>query len=926
MGLDTTSFSQTRVVAYIPTWANFPGIVNTADLTKVTHLNIAFSNPNSSGALTGVSAGNITTVVNAAHAKNVKVLMSIGGAGAPASTYSSLLSNANTSNNFVAQLVQYAVSNNLDGIDIDIEGDVLDGSNVTASQYQTFVTQLAAALHAKNKIMTAALATWFGDYVTNTAAAQFDFINVMSYDAAIPGTGDAPGQHSSYQFAVDDFNYWHGTKGVPGAKLTVGLPFYGYGWGTYAQPGNNEFAYVDIVNQYPGAENNDQVGSGSNAIYYNGIPTIKKKTAFAIANASGVMIWELTEDAPGAKSLLSAINQVITGTITNQPPTVSITSPANNTSFTAPASITINATAADADGTVSKVDFYNGSTLLGTDATSPYSFVWTNVAAGSYVITAKATDNSNVVTTSSAVNITVTNPATESPYGGTAWVIPGKIEAENYDLGGQGLAYNDNTAANQGGAYRTDGVDIEACSDTGAGYDVGYIVAGEWLNYTVNVTTAGTYSLSMRVAAITAGLTFHVELNGTNISGPITVPNTGGWQNWQTVTVNNISLTAGQKILKVAMDSGNFNINYFTFASTTTVNQPPTVSITSPANNASFTAPASITITANAADADGTVSKVDFYNGTVLLGTDATSPYSLVWTNVATGTYALTVKATDNANAVTTSSVVNVTVTTVTVNQPPTVSLTSPANNASFSAPASITINATAADVDGSVSKVDFYNGSTLLFSDATSPYSYNWTNVAAGSYSITAKATDNAGASTTSSVVKVVVNAVVSNSCTGIANYVENGGYVAGSKVQNAGSQYQCKPYPYSGWCNGAAWAYGPGTGSYWTDAWTLVGSCSSAARSADDASSVSSSMISNNPNPFVSTTTINVSVAEAGEVSVMVYDKTGQVVGVVVETYLAAGTYAYGFDASHLKADVYFVKCHSASGVATQKMIKVQ
>jgi hypothetical protein len=58
---------------------------------------------------------------------------------------------------------------------------------------------------------------------------------------------------------------------------------------------------------------------------------------------------------------------------------------------------------------------------------------------------------------------------------------------------------------------------------------------------------------------------------------------------------------------------------------------------------------------------------------------------------------------------------------------------------------------------------------------------------------------------------------------------YVENGGYVAGSQVQNAGEIYQCKPYPYSGWCNGAAWAYAPGTGSYWTDAWTLISSCTS-------------------------------------------------------------------------------------------------
>jgi uncharacterized protein (DUF608 family) len=84
------------------------------------------------------------------------------------------------------------------------------------------------------------------------------------------------------------------------------------------------------------------------------------------------------------------INIVATG---DAPPTVSITSPANGATFTAPASVTINAAAADSDGTVSKVDFYRGTTLLGTDTSSPYSYSWTNVAAGSYILTAKATDN-----------------------------------------------------------------------------------------------------------------------------------------------------------------------------------------------------------------------------------------------------------------------------------------------------------------------------------------------------------------------------------------------------------------------------------------------------------------------------------------------------------------------------------------------------
>jgi hypothetical protein len=409
---------------------------------------------------------------------------------------------------------------------------------------------------------------------------------------------------------------------------------------------------------------------------------------------------------------------------------------------------------------------------------------------------------------------------TQSPYGGTVRNIPGTIEAEHYDLGGEGVAYHDLTAGNSGSAFRTDDVDIEATTDAGTGYNVGWIQAGEWLEYTVNVTTAGAYTLDVRVASTSAGKTFHVEINNVNVSGTITVPNTGGWQNWQTVTVSTSSLTTGQKVMKIAMDAGDFNINKVVFSSGS--NPPPSVSITSPSSGATFTAPASVTINANASD-NGSITKVDFYNGSTLLGTDTSSPYSYSWTSVGAGSYSLTAKATDNLGATTTSSAVSITVNS-SGNAPPTASITSPANNASFTAPASITINANASDPGGSVSKVDFFNGSTLLGTDTSSPYSFSWTNVSAGTYSLTAKATDNLGATGTSAAISVTVTG--GGGCS-YPQYVENGGYVAGSRVKNAGNSYECKPYPYSGWCNGAAWAYGPGTGTYWSDAWTLVGPC---------------------------------------------------------------------------------------------------
>jgi chitodextrinase len=122
------------------------------------------------------------------------------------------------------------------------------------------------------------------------------------------------------------------------------------------------------------------------------------------------MMWELSQDAVGTYSLLSAIHQEVLangGGGGNQSPSVSITSPANNASFTPPATVNITATASDADGSIARVEFYNGGTKLGEDNSSPYSYSWANVAAGTYNLTARAIDNANASATSATVTITV---------------------------------------------------------------------------------------------------------------------------------------------------------------------------------------------------------------------------------------------------------------------------------------------------------------------------------------------------------------------------------------------------------------------------------------------------------------------------------------------------------------------------------------
>ena len=189
-----------------------------------------------------------------------------------------------------------------------------------------------------------------------------------------------------------------------------------------------------------------------------------------------------------------------------------------------------------------------------------------------------------------------------------------------------------------------------------------------------------------------------------------------------------------------------------------TTNTPPTVSLTAPAAGSAYAAPASVTITANASDANGSVARVDFYAGPTLVGSDTTSPYGVTWSNAPAGVYSLTAVARDNAGATTTSASRGITVNSASTNTPPTVSLTAPAAGSSYIAPASVTIAATAADANGSIARVDFYAGSTLVGSDTASPYSVTWSNAPAGAFSLTAVARDNAGAATTSAALGITI------------------------------------------------------------------------------------------------------------------------------------------------------------------------
>ncbi|WP_254648060.1 discoidin domain-containing protein [Streptomyces sp. GbtcB6] len=157
-------------------------------------------------------------------------------------------------------------------------------------------------------------------------------------------------------------------------------------------------------------------------------------------------------------------------------------------------------------------------------------------------------------------------PAPEGPYGGTPAAVPGTVQAEDYDTGGQGVAYNVTSVNGNANSYRADGVDLDNTSDTGGGYNLGWTGGGQWFRYTVDVATAGTYTLGLRVAApsAVAGALHLSDAAGTDLTGAVDLPATGDWQTWATVTTH-VTLPAGRQVLTLGQDTGGWNINHLGF-------------------------------------------------------------------------------------------------------------------------------------------------------------------------------------------------------------------------------------------------------------------------------------------------------------------------------------------------------------------------
>lgn len=282
-----------KVVGYMPSWAG-----NVADIQydKLTHINYSFALPNADGTIQPIeNPGKLTNLVTLGHQNNVDILIAVGGwNGGNDSAFETLAKNANLRTNFVNNIMSFVNTYNLDGVDIDWE---YPDPGASGDAYTLLMSELATSLHGAGKILTAAVVGegYTAGGVQDEVFTFIDFINIMAYDG---GNG---ADHSPYSYAENTLAYWLG-RGLPKEKAILGLPF-------YSRPG--WLAYNTIVANNSNAPDVDFIDGQ----YYNGIATIKAKTELAMSIGGGVMMWELSQDTWDETSLLSAIDEVIGGSV-----------------------------------------------------------------------------------------------------------------------------------------------------------------------------------------------------------------------------------------------------------------------------------------------------------------------------------------------------------------------------------------------------------------------------------------------------------------------------------------------------------------------------------------------------------------------------------------------------------------------------------
>lgn len=478
----------------------------------------------------------------------------------------------------------------------------------------------------------------------------------------------------------------------------------------------------------------------------------------------------------------------------NSAPSVTIMGLNANQTFAAGAEILLRVDVSDQDGTVSKVEFFDGETKLGEATAAPFEYRWVGAPTGSHRIVVRATDNGGAIAMSGELTINVDPPVVPNAAPTATIIAPAnasRINAPatlNWDVQAND---SDGTIAKVE-FFRVDpaapvyddttSIGIGAFDAASASYKLqtngwaagSHTVVARVTDDKGDTATSATVQVivnALPTVAFVSPATGSEHLPGTpvtlsvsasdadgsiakveffTVSGGVATPLgegtlTGGNYTW---TWNGVPVGPQTIEARVTDNDGAVQSTSVTIG----VDAPPSVSLAAPV--ASANAPATITLQATATDTDGNVASVTFSNNGVPVGTGAhqgNGVYQLVLANQPAGSYAFTATAVDDDGA---SSMTDSRSLTVQPNVPPTVSVTSPA---SFPLPDAVVLTATAADSDG-IAKIEFYSGAVKLGEDATAPYAFTWSGVAAGDYTVTARAVDNYGSQTTSAPMAVTV------------------------------------------------------------------------------------------------------------------------------------------------------------------------
>ena len=438
----------------------------------------------------------------------------------------------------------------------------------------------------------------------------------------------------------------------------------------------------------------------------------------------------------------------------------------------------VNLTATVTGSGITKVEFFDGSTSIGEDTTAPYQIEATDLTLGVHGMYAKVFINEQFNTTNS-ITIQV---GEQVPYAGTPFIIPGSIEAGNYDKFeggiGQNISYVD-TSQNNEGDYRTNEY-VDAVLDATEGPVIGWIAAGEWLEYTIDVQTAGNYDVTLRYASgnSNGGGPFHFEIDGNIISPDVTLATTGAWDSWTNAIVNNVELNQGENILRLVFTNGEMNLGEMNFNYASPLSYAPPIA--DAGDNVVVVLPTT-TATLDGSLSNDPEGQSITYNweqiyGPSLIAFNDHTLQSPAISNLEEGVYKCHLTVSDGTYTATDQVLVIV---SATGNSSPSISITSPAEAEAFTETSDITISVTATDLDGTITLVEFYDGATKIGESLTAPFTFVWSGATVGAHQISAVATDNGGAQSTSQSVNITVNEVMA--CTETSNEAQQGSFSTG-------------------------------------------------------------------------------------------------------------------------------------------------